>query len=156
MAAPNQVIMQYETLGMPPIKLDGFIYFVAEGTYSRTYSEKIITEKYTSSGEIDRQILNTGKHRWKMTLIVPLDANQVDQQVRDLGTVGDLDDLHTTADKMPAADLLDFWDISTNWDLSGIKTHVAYLKLSDEVPRKNDIGVWQIPIALWGYDYAAP
>jgi hypothetical protein len=154
MPPPVKLGIQTITVGLPPIKLDGKVYFVAEGTYTRTYSEKLITEEYTTQGEFDRQMLNTGKDRFKMTLLVVTDTSNVEQVDGVLADLGDIDDLHTSAAKEAPLDELDYYDISTDWDFSGTKTHTVFLKLGEEAPHNNDIGTWQVPIELWGEEYS--
>lgn len=143
------------TLAVPPIKLDGKVYFVMDGTYSRTWSEKQIAEEYTTQGAIDRQMLDTGKYRFKMTLLVVTSTSNVVQTDGTLANLGSLTNLHTSAAKAAPSDMLDYYDISTNWDFTGDKTHEVYLKLGEETPHNNDIGTWQVPIELWGEDYSA-
>ena len=95
------------------------------------------------------------KHRWVFTLMVPTSTDNVLLRGTgglSLGDVGTVDDLHATADKVSPSDLIDFYDVTTGWDFSGDKTHQAYVKLGSESPNDNDIGLWQIPVELWGLD----
>lgn len=151
--AESVVKIQVTTRGLPPIKLDGKVYFLQTGTYSVKYSEKLIEEAYAADTDMDRQMRNTDKHRWSFTILVPINTNLLDingdLSPSDCGT---RTDLHTSADKEPPSDLLDFYDISTNWDFSGAKTHQVYLTLGDEAPHNDDIGKWTIVVTLWGKD----
>ena len=67
-------------------------------------------------------------------------------------TWGDIDDLHTSANKVAPSDLLVYYDITTNWNFA-TPTAYAYISIGEEAPHENDIGKWQVPIDIWGYDY---
>lgn len=138
---------------LPIIRLDGRDYFIMGGTYQRLYHEKIINERYTSTGAIKRQIVNTRKIRWRMTLMVPTSYTQV-TVTGGTFNVGDIDTLHASANKMPPNDLLAYYDITAYQNFAGSYTHYVYLKLDWEQPNANDPGVWQVPIELWGYENA--
>lgn len=141
-----------DTVGLPPIKLDGYVYFVVSGTYQFTHNEKIISEEYTSAGDIDRQTQNTRKHRWAMTLKVPRTSQNVEVKEGTLESIGNITTLRASSDKEPPSDFLDFYDITTNWDFSGDNTHRAYLLKETEQPNSDDIGILQVVIQLWGMD----
>ncbi len=150
-----RVLFQPYTMAIPPIKLDGKVYIVMTGTYQRLKNEKIITARYTDSGGIDLQKVNTEKHRWKMTLLVPTSTSNVTVSgaafsSSDMGTVSDL---QATFDKMSPDDLLAFYDIDREWVFAGEEPYSVYIDSMDKRPPNNDdIGTWQVPITLWGYD----
>lgn len=137
---------------LPLIKLDSNVYFVMSDTYQRLDSEKVIDEKYTLSLNIDRQVQNTGCHRWKMTLLVPLSTSNITYTSEYTGySFGNLDTLHTTADKVYPYDLIEYWDITKLEDFSGTYSHQVYVRLDWESPFNNDPKTYQIPLELWGY-----
>jgi len=144
------VTIQGEQRRIPVVQLDGKIYFILGGTYNFLHDEKRIQENYLASGEVDRQIQNTGKTRHKFNIIAPSTADLVDVQGASWD-VGTRDDLHTSADKVPPYDWLEFYDISADQDFSGTYTHYVVMKIDWEVPYNNDPGIWQIPVELWGY-----
>lgn len=144
------VMINHEERKYPAVKIDDHVYFIMAGTYQFLHSEKIINEQHTRSGDPDRQIIDTGTHRWRMTLLVPVALSQVSSTESWAATIGVKTDLHTSGDKLPPSDYLDYWDITANEAFGGTKTHQVYLKLDWEVPVANDRGVWQIPVELWG------
>lgn len=146
------VALLSDTSGLPPIKLDGYVYFVVTGTHQFTHNEKIISEGYTSSGGIDRQTQNTRKHRWAMTLKVPRTSQNVELKQGVLENIGNIATLRASADKEAPDDFLDFYDITSNWDFSGDHDYRAYLVKETEQPNSDDIGVLQVVIQLWGMD----
>jgi hypothetical protein len=149
---PATIALFGEGGGLPPIKLDGYVYFVVSGTYQFTHNEKIISEDYTSSGNMDRQTQNTRKHRWAMTLKVPRTSQNVELKQGTLESIGNITTLRASSDKEPPDDFLALYDIITNWDFSGDNTHRVYLLKEAEQPNNDDIGILQVPIQLWGMD----
>jgi len=135
---------------LPIVRIDGKDYFLMGGTYSRLDNEKIITERYTPGGEADRQILVTGKSRWKFTIMAPFSASYVTYDIGGFA-FGDLASLHTSAEKVPPNDLLDYYDISALENFGGSRTQQVYMKIEWEVPDRDDPGIWQVPTELWGY-----
>lgn len=141
--------------GIPPIKLDGKVYVVLQGTYQRLLNEKQITARYTSSGGIDLQKQNTGKHRWMMTLIVPVSTSYLvlthsPISASDFGTLADL---QASDDKVAPSSQLQLYDIENDWDFSGSYNYLVYIdKMENAQPYQNDIYKWQVPISLWGED----
>jgi len=136
---------------LPIVRIDGRDYFLMGGTYQRLDNEKIITERYTPAGAIDRQILVTGKARWKFTIMAPLSASYITYSGGNY-IFGDLASLHTSADKVPPNDALAYYDISALGNFGGTYTHYAYLKIDWETPNNDDPGIWQVPTELWGYE----
>ena len=149
------IVVQKVTGALTPIKLDGKIYIVSAGSYSMMENEKIIAARHTANGAIDMQRVETSKHRWSMTLMVPTSTDNVTLidasfSASDMGT---LSDLQTTCDKLAPSDLLDFYDIDSEWDFSGAVPYNVYVDgLDFQSPNNNDIGLWQVPITLWGKD----
>jgi hypothetical protein len=136
---------------LPTVKLDGKKYFVMSDTYSRQYNEAIVTEKYTPSGGIDRQKVQTNKHRWEMTFLVPTSYAAVSVNGALDADVGLLTDLHASAYKVAPDDLLWFYDIEL-YESFVAPSHYVYLALDRETPMGNDPSRWQVPVRLWGYN----
>lgn len=138
---------------LPAVKLDDKIYFIQRDTYSKVHNEAEITERYTPSGEIDRQKNQTNKHRWNFTLFVPTSYALLDVTGAASADIGMLDDLHASAYKVAPSDLLEFWDITCYEDFTGSYTNLVYMSLEPEAPSGNDPSRWQVPVKLWGYDW---
>jgi hypothetical protein len=142
---------------LPIVRIDGRDYFILSGTYQRLYNEKIISERYASDGDFDRQVLNTEKTRWKFTILTPFHTSYMSYSVEwedgftDF-SFGDLGTLHASADKVYPQDGLYFFDIDRFENFYGTYSHYVYLKLDWEAPQNNDPGVWQVPVELWGRD----
>ena len=151
---PPKVFISRTTFGLPPIKLDGYIYFVLSGTYSRVYNEKQIEDSLSASGAMVRQIRNTEKMRYYMSLLVPTYVSDVEFRdgifEEDIGTISYL---HYTLDRMPPIDLVEYYDIDKNWVYDGYKSADVLVSSPSETPWGDDINTWQVPIALWGETY---
>lgn len=142
---------------LPIVRIDGRDYFLLGGTYQRLHNEKIISERYAIDGGFDRQIMNTGKHRWKFTVLT----------ISSIGTMtymssydpswmqfsfGDLDSLRASADKVYPSDGLEYYDVDCLENFTGTYSHYVYMKVDWESPHNNDVGIWQVPVELWGRD----
>lgn len=140
---------------IPPIKLDGKVYTLLQGTYQRMLNEKVTVERYTSKGTIDFQKQNTGRHRWQMTLVVPLSTSYITTgsdcpiPASDMGTLADL---QATDDKVAPSSQLQFYDIENDWDFSGTYNYLVYMTKMENTQPYHDIYKWQVPISLWGAD----
>ena len=140
---------------LPIVRLDGKDYFIMSGTYQRLHGEKLIDEKYGRGGGIVRQKTATYKHRWQMTLMVPLSVSYVSYQHPDPGKVfdfGDLATLRASDDKLYPVDGLEYYDVDRLEDFTGSYQHYVYLTKDWETPNADDVGIWQVPITLWGRD----
>jgi hypothetical protein len=142
---------------LPIIRLDGKDYFLLGGTYQRLHNEKIINERYAIDGEFDRQMKNTGKKRWKFTVLVPASISYLSYDILSDPSIaafdfGDLATLHTSADKVYPYDGLYYYDIDRFENFTGTYSHYVYMKIDWETPNNNDPGQWQIPVELWGRD----
>jgi hypothetical protein len=141
---------------LPPVKLDGYIYSVMEGSYQKTHNEQIVDEKYTPSGEMSRQRLTTNKHRWAMTFLVPINDSQIQVEGGGAPTTqpwGTLSTIHNTIGLPVTYDMVYYYDVTTNWDFSGAPTHYVYATGDQEVPHNNNISMWEVVISLWGKDF---
>jgi len=140
---------------LPPVKLDGKVYAVLQGTYQRLLNEKQVVERYTANGNIDFQKQNTYKHRWQMTLMVPLSTSYIvignDCPIveADFGTLADL---QASDDKVAPSSQLQFYDIGNDWDFSGTYNYLVYVTKMDLTQPHMDLYKWQVPISLWGED----
>jgi len=142
---------------LPIVRIDGKDYFLLGGTYQRLHNEKIISERYTTGGDFDRQAVNTEKKRWKFTIVAPLSATYVSYDMSYMPSwkefdFGDLVTLHTSADKVYPYDGLEYYDIDRLEDFRGTYGSYVYMKLDWEAPMNNDPGIWQVPVELWGRD----
>ena len=140
---------------LPIVRLDGKDYFLLSGSYQRLHNEKIINERYTEDGSIDRQARATYKHRWQFTVVAPSSVSYITYQHPDpsksfdFGTLGTI---HATMDKLYPEDGLEYYDIDVLEDFSGTYTHYVYAAKEWEAPHGDDPGLWQVPITLWGSD----
>lgn len=150
-----RILIQRTDGPIAPIKLDGKVYSVVGGSHSFLENEKITTARHTANGGIDFQRIETGCHRLRMTLRVPVSTDYVTVEDADFtsSSMGTLSNLQTTADKLAPSDLLDFYDIDSEWDFSGGVPYNVYMdSINFCTPFNNDIGLWDIPITLWGKD----
>lgn len=140
---------------LPLIRLDGKDYIILSGSYQRLRNEKLITDRYTKDGEIDRQKKNTGKHRWKMTLVIPASSSYLTLRNLQPGESFDFGDMSTilaSDDKVYPQDGLEFYDVSANGMFGGSYTHYVYMNMDWESPYGDDPGIFSVPLELWGRD----
>lgn len=101
------------------------------GTYQRLYHEKIISERYSLTGNIDRQMQVTEYNRWKMTLFVPMTAVEGEQ----LGLLADIMDIGNRAIRYV--------------DIDGITYEPVYFK-TDWIQPSSGMAGWLVPVELIG------
>lgn len=140
---------------VPIVRLDGYDYFILGGTYQRLRHEKIINDRYSKDGEIDRQKKNTGKNRWRMTLVIPLSSSYVNLLSVDAGesfNFGNMSTILASDDKEYPYDGLYFYDVTSNGIFSGTYTSYVHMMMDWESLWNNDPGIFQVPVELWGRD----
>lgn len=151
-----KVNLKTHSSALPPVKLDGKVYLLLQGTYQRLMNEKQTTARFTSAGGIDFQKQNTYKHRWSFTIVAPRSTSYIvlgEDCPIDLADFGTLADLQASDDKVAPSSQLQFHDIETDWDFSGTYQYLVYIeRMENTQPHQGNIYQWQVPITLWGED----